>query len=329
MNKKVKELLDLIKADDLGQVPEPAGLPALLPKPMADKVIEEIREANVVRRMFPSINVPVSTRNMTVPVVVYGAANNVRTIGYGEDATGGTETAPVTKSIVVIPRLLVTYLDVIQDDLESAGIDLARYIRKALTMKIAEAEEEAMILGVYNAASGSYLNIFNGIFTVANGVNCAHAAIEFAPADDLVEKIADAKQALGAYGRNAKDLLLLVSYTFANRLRKIEKLYNVNFMPGTDVLKTGSFQPIHGIKVIEVAGLDSVDAGGGSGECAILVRRDAFLFAQRKGIWVKEKELEETFSHRIIMAEEIDFRPQLLNASDKYEGMVVIADSIA
>ena len=324
MDEKLKKLLDLMKADDLGQIPEPAGLPDILPKPISAKVIEEIRDANVIRRLVPTIDVPVSTRNLTVPVVLYGATNNVRTIGYGEDVTGGDETTFATKSIVIIPRLLVTYVDLIQDDLESAGVDLAKYIRQALTMKIADAEEAAMIAGEYDGASGPYSNIFDGIYTVAAGANCAAAPVTYGVDDDLVEKISDAKKALGAYGRNSNDLILLCSYTFANRLRKNEKLISVTFVPGADVVSTGTLPPVMGVKVIEVAGLDAQDPGGGAGEVAILMRKDAFLLGQRKMIWVKEKELEETFKHRIIMAEEIDFKAQFLNGSDKYEGIVMI-----
>jgi len=319
MDKKLKELMDLIKADDLGQLPDNTGANTLL-KPVAAKVIEELIEANVLRRFFPRITIPKEARNLTVPAIVYGDTNNVRVIDYGEDATSGNETTYATKSIVLIPRLLVTYVDIIEDDLETSIPNLARFIRKALTTKLAEAEEKAMFTGVYNSSSGGYANIFNGIYTVAKGSSCATSPVTYGASDDLIEKIADAKKSLGVYGRSARDLVLFCSYTFGNKLRKNEKIYNVNFMPGSDVLKTGTLPPILGVKVIETSILDDVE----NGEVAILVRKDAFLVGERKAVWVKTDEIVEKFTSRIIMAEQIDFKPQLINTADKFEGIVLI-----
>lgn len=319
MTKKLKELLDLIKADDLGQVPDDTGASNLI-KPLSTKVIEEIREANVLRRMFPSITIPKNARQLSVPVVIHGSTLNVHTVGYGTDVSTKTENSMTTKSIVLAPRLLVAWIDVIEDDLETAGVDLARYIRQSLTLKIAEAEEAAMYNGVYNAAEGTHINAFNGLYTLAAGASCASTAVTYSGSSTLVEDIATARKNLGAYGRNPNDLVLLCTYTFANRLRTLDKVYNVNYNPATDVLKTGTLPPIHGIKIIETNYLETKE----SGEVAILCRKDAFITGVRKNIFVKTDEIVEKFTNRIIMAEEIDFKPQFKNASDKYEGVVLI-----
>jgi len=78
-----------------------------------------------------------------------------------------------------------------------------------------------------------------------------------------------------------------------------------------------------GIKVFETSYLRGTE----SGEVALVVRKDAFILGERKAIWVREKDLVERFSKRIIIAEEIDFKPQLKNSSDKFEGLVLIHKS--
>ena len=316
----MKKLVDMLKADDLGMLPDNTGASNLL-KPVADKVIEELQERNILRQIFPTINVPTSTKNLSVPVVTYGTTKNVYTIGYGTDVTGNNEQTFQTKSLVLIPRLLVTYVDVIEDDLEAAGIDLARYLRHALTMKLSQAEESAMFTGVYNAAEGTYANIFNGIYTVGASADCAVSPVTYVPGtDDVIEKIMDAKKALGVYGNDANNLVILCSLTFGNRLRKNSKVHSVDYVPSTRVIESGTLPPILGCKVFETTYLDAVL----SGEIAILIRKDAFMLGLRKRVWVKNDEIVEKFTQRIIMAEDLDFKAALLNDNDKYEGMVLI-----
>jgi len=315
--KDVKNLIDVIKADDLGQVPDNTGS-TLLPKIIADKIISQLLEDNVVRRIFPKYTVPTTTRNLTIPVVVQGS-NQVRVIGYGDDPTSGNQQAFTTKSIVLTPRLLTAWVEILEDDLETAGMDLAKEIRKSLTANLAEAEERAMLFGVYNSSSGSYINAFNGIYTIASGATCATSPITYTDSDKLSFKIANAKKALGVYGRQAGKLILICSTTFANKLRQEDVVYNQSYRVDSDVLKTGTLPPIYGVKVIETTHLDEKE----SGEVALLVRTDAFAIGDRKKIFFRSLETE-VFKKKLVIAEELDFKAQLLNASDKYEGIVLI-----
>jgi HK97 family phage major capsid protein len=316
---KEKELIDMIKSDDLGQLNSPSGDD--MPRPVASKVVEEIVEENYIRRMFPNITVPKNARNLTVPVLTYDS-NNVKTIGYGTDVTGLTEQSFSTGSVILQPRLLVAYVDIIEDDLETASIDLAKYIRQTLTHKLAEAEEIAMLKGVYAAGTQTYDKVFDGIQAVANGAATYVAAtskISYNAADDLTDKIADARKALGVYGKNANQLVCLCDSTFATKLRKEDLVYSNQFRVDTDVLKTGNIPSIQGVKIIETTLLDSVNSGLG---VAIIVKRDAFVVGVRKNVFFKTRDIVETFSKRIIIAEEIDFKAQLQNGSGTYEGVV-------
>lgn len=318
-----ESFLNLLKADNLGRVPD--VVPAhddqdkYLPKEIASQIITQLLEANVMRQLFPSITVPVAQRNLTIPAILYGT-NTVRTIGYGEDITDGSEQTFSTKSIVVSPRLLVTYVDMIDDDLESAGVDVARVIRDTMTKRLAESEERAMLFGVYNAASGAYANIFNGIYTIAAGSSCAVSPVTYGSSDKLSFKVMDAIKAMGVYGNNASNMVIVCSRTFGNKLRQEDVVYNQAFRADSNVLKTGTLPPIAGINVIESTHLDEKEAG----EVAVLVRKDACITADRKRIFFRTDDIPEKFSTRLIMAEELDFKAQLINASDKFQGLVLI-----
>ena len=323
MNKKEldQQLLDLIKADDLGQLDTPGGDD--LPRPIAKKIIEEIVEKNIIRRLFPSIQVPKSARNLTIPVITYDS-NNVKTIGYGTNvASALSEQTFSTGSVILTPRLLVAYVDVIEDDLETAVVDLAKYIRQTLTTQLAAAEEIAMLKGVYASGNQTYDKAFDGLWTVAKGdgtLSAAKSPVTFSDSDDLVFKIADAKKNLGVWGKNPNDLVLICGSKFANGLRKTDKVYSQQYRVDTDVLKTGNLPPILGIKVLETTYLDDKYAGN----CAILVRKDAFIIGVRKNVFFRTKDIEDEFKKRIIIAEEIDFKPVLKNSAGTYEGIIAL-----
>lgn len=321
-----KKMLDILKADNLGRVPDEVSTlddqDKYLPKEISNRIVTQLIEENFMRRMFPRVTVPIGVRNLTVPAIVYGA-NNVRVIGYGEDVTAGSETEFSTKSVVLQPRLLVTYVDIIEDDLESAGVDTARIIRETLTKKLAEAEERAELFGAYSASSGAYSNIFSGVYTIAAGASCAKTPVTYISTDKLTFKVMDAIKKLGVYGRDARNMVLLCSTTFGRDLRKEDVVYNQSYRRDTDVLKSGTLPPIAGVTVIETTHLDEKEAG----KVAILVRKDAFLIGERKRVFFRTDDIVEKFSKRLIIAEEVDFKPQLINGSDKYEGICLIHQS--
>ena len=319
MDKENKKIIDLLKADDLGQLDSPSGDD--MPRPVTSKVVAELQEQNYLRRFFASIAVPKAARNLTIPVVTYGA-NTVKTIGYGTDVTGNTEQEVATGSVILIPRLLVAYVDIIEDDLETASIDLAKWIRQTLTTKLAEAEELAMLKGVYTAGTQNYDKLCDGIYKVAHADGTfvgATTKISYDAADVLTEKIAKARADLGVYGTDPNKLMLFCDSAFALKLRSEDRVYNQSYRVDSDLLKTGNIPPIMGVKVMETSNLNSLNSGNG---IAILVRKDAFITGVRKNVFFRTDDIVAKFSKRIIIAEEIDFKAQLKNSGGNYEGVV-------
>jgi len=320
--------LNVIKGAGLGQIPDNiSGDGTYLPKPVSDKIIEEILHVNVMRKFVQVI--PVSAKNITVPTVIYGVDDSINAykVSYGTDVrTGNSEAGFTTGGIVLTPQLLVVFNTVLEHDLETAGLDLAKYIMKTLTQTIAKAEEACLVRGSENASSNSYLSLFNGIYTIAaDATLCAQTPITFSASDDRVAKIADAIKSLGALGDDRGSLVLVVSNTFANALRKSDKIITVgDYAPReASAIRTGILPRIHGVDVIESSQLEAA----GTGDVAVLMRKDGGLLGQRGKIIFRKKVIEESFSQLLIMAEEIDFEWGFKNTSDKALGIVLIKPS--
>lgn len=317
-----KDLVKLLKASGLGQVPDETGT-NVLPKQVSDLIIEDIRRANVCRRLFRSITV--SGKTLSIPVI-RSSTDNVYKIGHGTqvNAGGRSEVAFSTDAAVLIPKLLVAYTVMLEEDLETAVIDVARYVRQELATALAAAEEKMMLVGVKDDPSTAYTSVADGLYTIAADVDkCATTPITYSDSDDLTEKIADAVKSLGAYGEDRSKLVLLASTTFANRLRKTDKLINVNYVPAADVVSTGSLPPIAGVKIIESSYLDAKE----NGEVALLVRIDTPIIGDKKKISIRKKSIAESFSIMLIAAEQVDFKCVRLDANDKALGLVLIHKS--
>jgi len=309
-----------LKDADLGQIPDQLGSD-YLPKDVSSKIIEEITQKNIMRKFVQTI--PVANRTIQVPRVLFGDTLNVYKIAYGADVTSGTSEQGFTSSSILLqPQLMAAYTIMLEYDMETAGLDLGAYVRRALIQAIARAEENAFLVGVKGSGSG-YATLFDGIYTVAaSGSKCAVTPVEYDDEDDLVDVIADGIKELGVYGEDRGQLVLIAANTFANKLRKDAKIVQVgDYNPNElGVTRTGNLPKIHGVPVVESSVLETKE----SGECAILMRTDGGLLGQRGQIIVRNKAYEEKFSNMLIMAEEIDFAWGHLDSSTKAVGMVLI-----
>lgn len=303
-----------------GQIPDNTG-DTYLPKEVSAKIIEEIVAANVMRQFAQSVNV--SGRTLSIPRILYGDSVNAYRMAYGVDVrTGHSDVNFTTEASVLEPQLVASFTTLLENDMETAGVDLAGYIRKSLAMTLARAEEKAMVIGDDTTPSGSYLTLFKGVYTIASTSDCATAPVTYSDSSDLVDKISDAIKALTVYGEDRGMLVLLCSNTFANKLRKSAKIdqvgtYNQNEV---GVTRTGTLPKIHGVKIVESSVLETQE----SGECAVLMRVDGGIVGQRGGIIFRRKQNIESFSELLIMAEVIDYAWVLRNASNKALGMVLI-----
>lgn len=319
---ELKEINILRKTADLGQIPDSVSVDNnYLPKDVANKIIEEITAANIMRSYVETINVP--HRSLSVPRINYGDTVNAYKVAYGVDVTSGNaETAFSTKATVLEPQLVVAFTKMLESDLETAGIDIANHVQRHLALTLARAEEKGMLIGEKGSGS-SYSTMFDGVYTIAaDSSKCAQTAITFTDSDSIVDKLSDAIKGQGVYGEDRNMLVLIAANTFANRLRKDDKITQVGTYNVSEkgVTRSGSLPLIHGVKIIESSVLEAKCGG----DCAVLMRVDGGILGQRGQIMFRRKAYEEQFQVLLIMAEVIDFKWQLMNTSDKALGLTLI-----
>lgn len=312
---------NILKTADLGQIPDNVSADNnFLPKEVSAKIVEEITAANIMRQYVQRLTV--ANRSLSVPRINYGDTVNAYKVAYGTDIrTGNSETAFATNATVLEPQLLTAFTNVLESDLETAGMDLSNYIRKSLALTLARAEERGMLVGVKGAGAG-YATMFDGLYTIAAGANCAQTPVEYEDADSLVDKISDAIKGQGVYGEDRGMLVCIAANTFANRLRKDSKIQQVGTYNVAElgVTRSGTLPLIHGVKIIESSVLETVE----DGECAVLARVDGGILGERGGIIFRKKAIEEAFMQLLIMAEVIDFKWSLYNSAEKATGLTLI-----
>lgn len=321
-----EKMVNFLKAADLGQIPDNVSAANdFLPKDVASKVIEEITAANIMRQFVQVINVP--NRSLSIPRVSFGDDVNAYKVAYGVDVTSGgrQESGFSSNATVLEPQLLVAFTKMLEIDMDTAGLDIANYVRRALSLALARAEEKSMLLGE-KGSGGSYLDLYDGIYTIAaDPAKCAQTVVTFSDADSCVDKISDAIKNQGVYGEDRGQLVLIAANTFANRLRKDPKIQQVGTynVAETGVTRSGSLPLIHGVKVIESSVLEAKHGG----ECAVLMRTDGSILGQRGQIIFRKKPYEEKFEVLLIMAEVIDFQWMLKTNADKALGLTLIRAS--
>ena len=316
---------NILKAADLGQIPDSVSeANNFLPKDISAKIVEEIVAANIMRQYVQRITV--ANRSMSIPRVNYGDTVNAYKIGYGTDVrTDRSETTFSSKATVLEPQLLAAFTNILEVDLDTAGLDLSNYIRKSLALTLARAEERGMLIGVKGSGTG-YATMYDGVYTIAAGAGCATAPQEYVDEDSLVDKISDGIKAMGVYGEDRGQLVLIASNSFANKLRKDEKIQQVGTYNVAElgVTRSGTLPLIHGVKVVESSVLETQEEG----ECAVLMRTDGGVLGERGQILFRKKPIEEAFMMLLIMAEVIDFKWSLYNTADDATGLCLIHKAV-
>ena len=314
-----KQMLDVMKAGpDTGSLPDPIQ-GQFLPKEVSAKIVKDIEYQVVMRKYVSRIVVP--GRYLVIPRISWGGdALKAYKIDYASAADYNTKAQAdfATGSLTLKPEMLVARTELLEHDLDFATVDLSAYIMEQLTRTIARAEEKALILGT--AGNGdSYLNLFKGVTQIPNVVT----DVTYADSDDYVDKISDAINKLGVYGEDRGQLVLLVSNTVANRLRKSAKILNVGYYDpkAVSIVREGGMPMIHGVEVQEVPELETIN----NGEQDILMRRDFGLLGQRQGILFRRVARPDLFKIILVMSEFIDFTWQYVDQNNAAYGKIFIA----
>lgn len=320
MEKAKREFLKSVLVPD--NTVSPAS--AYLPKPIADEIIKVIEEANWMRKIFKSITVP--ARTLTIPVTNYDY-DNVKQAAVGSAPSGLSNTSPSVGSIVLEPGKLAAKGALQVDDIDDASMDVVDMLLENFAIAFAQAEEQAMVLGTErDRTKTDLLSIFLGLYEIAaNHSTTTPVTYDPGTAYAVVDAVSEAIKELGVYGRDKKNLVLLVSSTMADYMRK-DKSLRYDMTGNNKVMGTGDLPKAFGIDVVETTYLDGKGEGTNKA-CGILVPKSEALIGDRRKFKVTPKDDPENDAVTYYAYESVDF--QLLHRSGSDYSAIVLLDQVS
>lgn len=186
------------------------SLSGYLPTPLANEVIEYIRDINIMRRLIPSFTQ--SARTWTKPKKA-----NAGAAYFIQDGVTATLTGFSTAQVQWVAKKLMAFSMVDEEAIEDSQPDVVQQVLFDFAEAVAEAEEMALLDGEIghlataptpDAATGTnwYIRdprlMFDGIFTIAADTATAAPEVDAAAAVFDVDFVNHALYNLGKYGRN-------------------------------------------------------------------------------------------------------------------------------
>jgi len=318
MKDKREFLKGLLVPDSTG------GSPSMdLPKPIADEVIKKIEETNWMRKIFKVQTVP--ARTLTIPVVAYDYDHVVQAV-VGSAPVVASDTAPAVTAIVLEPGKLAAKGSLQIDDIDDSSLDVVDMLLENFAIAFGRAEERAMVLGTERDRSKTaILSIFLGLYTIAADHSTTNA-VTYTPATSysVADAISEAIKELGLYGRDKRDLVLLVSTDFAHYLRKDRSLAQ-DYMGQGAAIARGDLPRIYGVEILETSYLDGQGQGSNLA-CGILLPKSEAIIGDRRKLKIKPDDDPANDAVDYYAYESVDFQLKHRTGSN-YDGIVLIDQS--
>lgn len=292
------------------------GAEVTLQTTIASEVIPLIRQQCFIRQIADRSK---SLINMTKPKI--RIPKLVRAQGAYSVKAG--QPAPEFKArldgIDLVPEKIMTWLPIDQEVFEDSTIkDIEGMLKEEMAREFAQAEELAFMLGdtSVNHGDGSPMNVFDGLFAQAGATPYVYdATLDGAPVDDQVNSgtatsnLIRAMRFLGTYGRNKKDLVIMVGLSWEEALlrnRSFQTMSSYAFGSGAGVF-TGEIGRLAGAPVIATTFLDAQP--GETYSKALVMNQSAFAIGdwQRFSIRVYNEILSQTDQVAIRARERIAF----------------------
>ena len=235
----------------------------VLPKPIADEVVKQIREKNIARQIFKVYTL--DKDSLTIPTWANDNTNVYQVSAAGGNASGITEQSPSAGSVVLQPGKIAAKSYLTFDDLRDSSLALIDLLVENLAESVARAEERGLLVGEKDRASAVATKVVDGLFTIADSAaKCNNTKITFTSATEyaIANAIAEGIKDLGLYGRG--ELILICSPEFAFRLKTDKRMF----------LDVSGFNPIKDGKLPRAFGVSIYETTYAPAYKAVLVPRD-------------------------------------------------------
>lgn len=215
-------------------------------------------------------------------------------------------------SIDLVPEKIMTWLPIEQEVFEDSTIkDIEGMLKEEMAREFAQAEEGAFLLGdtEVNHGDGSPMNVFDGFLKQASVVHTYDSTLDSTDGTVPVSNLVRAMRRLGIYGRDKKNLVIMVGLAWEEALLRNKAFQTMNsyaFGSGAGIF-TGEIGRLAGAPVVATSFLDA-EPGETYGK-ALVMYQPAFAIGdwQRFSIRVYNEILSQTDQVAIRARERIAF----------------------
>lgn len=312
MGSAVQSRRDLVKSLGIGAG---GGAEVTLQQTIANEIVPLIRQANYLRQVAEKFS---GLINMTKPLV--RVPRMIRAQGaYGVQAG---KPAPKFEArldgIDLRPQKIMTWLPIDQEVFEDSTIrDMDGILKNEMAREFAQGEEIGWLLGDTTQAfpDGDVRNLFDGLFAQAAAAPLVYnPTIDSATpantgADPIVSNLIRACRNLGIYGRNKKDIVIMVGTAAEERLLRSESFQRMSsyaYGSGAGIFN-GEIGRLAGATVIATTWLDAQP--GETYSKALIMNASAFVIGdwQKFSIRVYDEILSQTDQVAIRARERVAF----------------------
>jgi len=283
-----------------------SGVSDFIPTIVAAEFIKNLREKNIMRQNFRTINMPSAVYN--VPRVSTGT-----TVYYVSEGSTAPETSVSSGVMALTAKKLFAQVLVNEEAIEDAVANMMEVVREDFVDAMATAEERAMIQGDSDYADTTETEgdadadtwytkdsrlAFDGALALAESGDAA-TKINADSGSMTTSLVNRARYGLGKFGRYASNLIMVVNPISAKQLREDDKIVTIDKFGPQATIKLGWVTTVYGINIIE------------SGQCtdgyAFCCPKDNLVIGDRRKIKVKTEEVIESDQRRIVLSERIAF----------------------
>jgi hypothetical protein len=302
-----------------------------LPLPLAQEVIEYIRDVNVMRVLLPTFTQ--NSREWKKP-----KRDSGNTAYYIPDGTTATFSQYSASSVTWIAKKLMSFTMVDEEAIEDSQPDVVAQVLRDFADAIGEAEENVLLNGdpTHTATAPTpdsattanwYVRdarlAFTGVFPAGDDASAATpvAAGGAAFNEDFVNK---AIFNLGKYGRNKGMLQTIVGSAQATNIRSNARFKQAN-VSGQDLASfitgLGSAGESSNGLVTTIYGVPVYEAPFAPDDEAIVMHKKAASIGDRRLIKFKSEEVIESDQRKFVVSERISFEFDYIEAVCKIDNL--------
>lgn len=296
----------IVNAEHLGRVNQD----------LSSQLQESFYGDSALARALISSEINMPTNPFKLPVVT-----SRPTFSVAKEGTDASSTNIGTANVTLDTAKLIGMSEYTYEIDEDSVLAILPVISSQLSKAAASAFENAVVngdsagnAGRDNYGAGDARTAFKGIREVCSR-NGGRAEVNNNAAAFTLDTIGDMRAAMGVYGLNPSDLLLIVNPKDYNALILETEVEDASSFGRPGTLQTGVLPRVYGITVIPTAEIPNTynagatDMGGGALSIACLVHKPSWFVGVKRGFTVETDQNKINQTNQVIASYRRDFKP--------------------